>query len=169
MSRKTVYYHDPLHDDFAPTNGRIHLKQINADFPYEHKGPLWNALAFVVYRMVMTPFLFLYCKLVFGLRIENRKALRELPDGYFLYGNHTNTLADAFIPTLLAFPRRANIVTAGRHGLHSVSAQHRADARCRSAGGHDRRHAAVSRRAAPAAGAPSAHYDLPGGAYLAIL
>lgn len=112
MSRKTVYYHDPLHDDFAPTNGRIHLKQINADFPYEHKGPLWNALAFVVYRMVMTPFLFLYCKLVFGLRIENRKALRELPDGYFLYGNHTNTLADAFIPTLLAFPRRANIVTA---------------------------------------------------------
>ena len=59
----------------------------------------------------MTPFLFLYCKLVFGLRIENRKALRALPGGYFLYGNHTNTLADAFIPTLLAFPRRANIIT----------------------------------------------------------
>lgn len=111
MSRKTVYYHDPLHDDFAPTNGRIHPKQIGADFPYEHKGPLWNALAFVVYRMVMTPFLFLYCKLVFGLRIENRRALRALPGGYFLYGNHTNTLADAFIPTLLAFPRRANIIT----------------------------------------------------------
>ena len=64
MSRKTVYYHDPLHDDFAPTNGHIHPKPIGADFPYEHKGPLWNALAFVVYRMVMTPFLFLYCKLV---------------------------------------------------------------------------------------------------------
>jgi len=80
MSRKTVYYHDPLHDDFAPTNGRIRPKQIGADFPYEHKGPLWNALAFVVYRMVMTPFLFLYCKLVFGLRIENRKALRALPE-----------------------------------------------------------------------------------------
>lgn len=111
MSRKTVYYHDPLHDDFAPTNGRIHPKPIGADFPYEHKGPLWNALAFVVYRMVMTPFLFLYCKLVFGLRIENRKALRALPGGYFLYGNHTNTLVDAFIPTLLSFPRRANIIT----------------------------------------------------------
>ncbi len=112
MSRKTVYYHDPLHDDFAPTNGRIHPKQINADFPYEHKGPLWNALAFIVYRLIMTPFLFLYCKLVFGLRIENRRAMRGLPGGCFLYGNHTNTLADAFIPTLLAFPRRASIVTA---------------------------------------------------------
>lgn len=112
MSRKIVYYHDPLHDDFAPTNGRIQRKQINADFPYEHKGPLWNALAFIVYRLTMTPFLFLYCKLVFGLRIENRKALRGLPGGCFLYGNHTNTLADAFIPTLLAFPRRASIVTA---------------------------------------------------------
>ena len=47
----------------------------------------------------------------FITRIENRKALRALPGGYFLYGNHTNTLADAFIPTLLAFPRRANIIT----------------------------------------------------------
>ena len=58
----------------------LSFQQIGADFPYEHKGPLWNALAFVVYRMVMTPFLFLYCKLVFGLRIENRKALRALPE-----------------------------------------------------------------------------------------
>ena len=112
MSRKTIYYHDPLHDDFAPTNGHIRPKPIGADFPYEHPSPVWQALAFVVYRLIMTPFLFLYCKLVFGLRIENRKVLRELPGGYFLYGNHTNTLADAFIPTLLAFPRRANIVTA---------------------------------------------------------
>ena len=72
MSRKTVYYHDPLHDDFAPTNGRIRPKPIGADFPYEHPSPVWQALAFVVYRLVMTPFLFLYCKLVFGLRIENR-------------------------------------------------------------------------------------------------
>lgn len=71
MSRKTVYYHDPLHDDFAPTNGRIRPKPIGADFPYEHSSPVWKALAFIVYRLIMTPFLFLYCKLVFGLRIEN--------------------------------------------------------------------------------------------------
>ena len=36
MSRKTIYYHDPLHDDFAPTNGHIRPKPIGADFPYEH-------------------------------------------------------------------------------------------------------------------------------------
>ena len=41
MSRKTVYYHDPLHDDFAPTNGRIRPKPIGADFPYEHPSPVW--------------------------------------------------------------------------------------------------------------------------------
>ncbi len=169
MSRKTIYYHDPLHDDFAPTNGHIRPKPIGADFPYEHPSPVWQALAFVVYRLIMTPFLFLYCKLVFGLRIENRKVLRELPGGYFLYGNHTNTLADAFIPTLLAFPRRASIVTAAEHRLHSVSAQHRADARGRPAGRHDRRHAAVSGRDPPAARAPPGRHDLPGGAHLAIL
>ena len=93
MSRKTVYYHAPLHDDFAPTNGHIRPQPLGADFPYEHPSPIWQAFAFVVYRLIMTPFLFLYCKLVFGLRIENRKALRGLPGGCFLYGNHTNTLS----------------------------------------------------------------------------
>ena len=63
MSRKIVYYHDPLHDDFAPTNGHIRPKPIGADFPYEHPSPIWQAFAFVVYRLIMTPFLFLYCKL----------------------------------------------------------------------------------------------------------
>ena len=76
MSRKTVYYHDPLHDDFAPTNGRIRPKPIGADFPYEHPSPVWQALAFVVYRLVMTPFLFLYCKLVFGLRIREHRTVQ---------------------------------------------------------------------------------------------
>ena len=55
MSRKTIYYHDPLHDDFAPTNGHIRPKPIGADFPYEHPSPVWQALAFVVYRLIMTP------------------------------------------------------------------------------------------------------------------
>lgn len=92
MSRKTVYYHDPLHDDFAPTNGHIRPKPIGADFPYEHPSPIWQAFAFVVYRLIMTPFLFLYCKLVFGLRIENRKALRDLPGGCFLYGDRKSVV-----------------------------------------------------------------------------
>lgn len=42
MSRKTIYYHDPLHDDFAPTNGHIRPKPIGADFPYEHPSPVWQ-------------------------------------------------------------------------------------------------------------------------------
>ena len=116
MSRKTIYYHDPLHDDFAPTNGHIRPKPIGADFPYEHPSPVWQALAFVVYRLIMTPFLFLYCKLVFGLRIENRKVLRELPGGYFLYGNHTRArrmpssrLRLAFRAAQTSSPRRTPV------------------------------------------------------------
>ena len=52
MSRKTIYYHDPLHDDFAPTNGHIRPKPIGADFPYEHPSPVWQALAFVVLSLI---------------------------------------------------------------------------------------------------------------------
>ena len=49
MSRKTIYYHDPLHDDFAPTNGHIRRSR-SRRLPYEHPSPVWQALAFVVYR-----------------------------------------------------------------------------------------------------------------------
>ena len=41
--KRTVYYTDPLNDDFAHTN--IHAKDVGADFPFIHKSVLWNVLA----------------------------------------------------------------------------------------------------------------------------
>ena len=38
--KRTVYYTDPLNDDFAHTN--IRAKDVGADFPFIHKSVLWN-------------------------------------------------------------------------------------------------------------------------------
>ncbi len=104
-----IEYSNEQEDDFAGiSRERI---RVGADFPYLHRSRLWNVAAFVVYRIIMTPFAFLYCKLRFGLRIVNRKALREVGgQGCFLYSNHTLMAGDAFIPNLVSFPRRTYVV-----------------------------------------------------------
>ncbi|MBQ2178193.1 MAG: hypothetical protein II451_03605, partial [Oscillospiraceae bacterium] len=110
MVKKIIYYEDAVHDDFAGNN--IRAKTVPADFPFAIRNPFWLILEFVLYRLIATPLVWLIGKLGFGLKIKNRKALRGLRGtGYFLYGNHTQGMMDAYTPTLVSFPRHAHIVT----------------------------------------------------------
>lgn len=109
MSKKIVYYRDLLQDDFAG-NG-IQAKPVPADFPFAARNPLWRALEFFLYRLFATPVILLIGKIGFGLKIRNRKALRGLRgQGFFLYGNHTQGMMDAYTPTLAVFPAHAHIL-----------------------------------------------------------
>ena len=106
---KTIYYSDPLHDDFA--GNHIDTQQVGADFPFVHQSRLWNKAAWRVYYIIAIPLVFLICKCYLGLKFENRKAVRKLPKGtgFFLYGNHTRN-QDAFLPSMAAFPRKAYVI-----------------------------------------------------------
>ena len=109
MLKKTIYYKDPLNDDFA--NAAIEPKPLKPGFPFVIKNPLWQIAAFIVYRLIATPLVWLIGKIGFGLRIKNKRALRKLRGtGYYLYGNHTQDMMDAYTPTLIAFPKTAHIV-----------------------------------------------------------
>ncbi len=106
---QVIYYRDEATDDFAGIQRRT--IRIGADFPYFHRNPFWNIAAFVVYRLIMTPFAFLYCKWKFGMKIVNRKALKKTKkQGAFLYSNHTLMAGDAFLPNMVCFPRRTYVV-----------------------------------------------------------
>ena len=106
----TVYYTDENNDDFAATNGKIKTKRIGADYRYIHRDPVWHFFAFILYRIIATPIAFIFCRVKFGLKIKNRRVLKQIKGGYFLYGNHTQYAADAFIPSLLSFPRKMMII-----------------------------------------------------------
>ena len=108
MKRRIVYYSDEQNDDFA--GGEIRRRRIGADFPFVHRSPLWRAAAFVLYYFLALPAVFVINKLWYGMRIRNRRALRGLRDGFFLYGNHTQRFADVTCPSLLAFPKKAYVV-----------------------------------------------------------
>lgn len=109
MAEKTLYYTDPLSDDFAPV--ALEPKPLPHGFPFVIKNPFWRCAAFVFYRIVATPLIWLIAKIGFGLRIKNRRALKKLRGtGYFMYGNHTQDMMDAYSPTLINFPRQTHIV-----------------------------------------------------------
>ncbi|MBQ7715647.1 MAG: 1-acyl-sn-glycerol-3-phosphate acyltransferase [Clostridia bacterium] len=110
MAKKTIYYEDALHDDFARDN--ITAKTVPDDFSFAPRNPFWRILEFILYRVIATPLVWLMTRIGFGLKIKNRKALKKIrKSGYFLYGNHTHGMLDAYDPTLIAFPKRAHIVT----------------------------------------------------------
>ncbi len=75
--KKNIYYSDPLHDDFALTHGRIRKKVIDAEYHYTHRSPVWHFASFVLYRLIVTPLAELLMRTVYGLRIRNRRALRD--------------------------------------------------------------------------------------------
>lgn len=109
MNSRVIYYSDALNDDFAGTN--INTRNIDESYDYTPGSLLWRCAAFIVYRIIATPLVWLICKLTCGLKIKNRSALRKLRgQGFFMYGNHTHGMADAFTPTLAAFPHRAHII-----------------------------------------------------------
>lgn len=109
MAKKTIYYSDLQNDDFAKV--ALEPKSLPDDFPYVIKNPFWRAAEFLTYRIIATPLVWLIGKIGFGLRIKNRKALRKLKKtGYYLYGNHTQNMMDAYTPTLITFPKHAHII-----------------------------------------------------------
>ena len=74
MESKTYYYTDELNDEFSGIK-RDTIK-IDKNFKYIVKNPIWNACAFVLYRMIMTPIAFLYCKIKFHHKIVNKKCMQ---------------------------------------------------------------------------------------------
>ncbi len=105
--RRTIYYHDPLRDDFAGTH--LKARPLGENFPYIHPSRVWRAASGLAWAALL-PAVWLGNHVWFGVRVRNRRAPRGLKTGVFLYGNHTQAFPNATMPTLLAFPRRAYVL-----------------------------------------------------------
>lgn len=108
--QKVIYYEDELNDEFA---GGAPRKTLNIDGNYEYikKNPIWNLCAFFVHRIIMIPVAWIYTKIKFRHKIVNKKCMKETKGcGHFLYGNHTLLGGDAFIPNVVNLPKRTYTV-----------------------------------------------------------
>lgn len=106
---KTYYYSDELNDDFA--NNNIKTMQLPPDYAYFKKNPLRRAWAFFLYHVIALPVVFILQKTVYAEKTVGRKKLKPYrKNGYYIYGNHTRAMGDAYMPALTAFPKKAYII-----------------------------------------------------------
>lgn len=102
--RKVIYYDDELNDEFSVA--QITARKIDSRYQYIHESAFKKFTHFFWYRIVATPIAFLYTKIVFHHKIVGKNAFKQCKDtGYFMYGNHTQDIGDAFIPSMLNFPK----------------------------------------------------------------
>lgn len=108
--KKIIYYTDELNDDFAGVGERRKI-EIDEHYPYIRKNIFYKAAKFIVYRVFVTPFAFLFCKAKFGMKIVGKEKYKPFKkDGSYLYGNHTQIPGDGFIPNVITFPQTTHII-----------------------------------------------------------
>lgn len=107
--RKEIFYEDELNDEFSLA--QITPKKIDENYKYYHTSLFKKFTHFFWYRMVFTPIAFFYNKLKFHHKIVNKRVLKKFKkSGYFMYGNHTQDIGDAFIPNMLNVPKDNYII-----------------------------------------------------------
>lgn len=106
---KTIYYTDELNDEFS--KGGITARTIDDSYDYGGTTKQWKRRHFFWYRIVAVMMARVYMRIVYRHKVIGREKL-PLKDrgGVFLFGNHTNEIPDAFIPTLLTRPRDMYVI-----------------------------------------------------------
>lgn len=113
INREVRFYKNELEDDFA-NNSKIKRIKIDSNYKYIHRNPLWDIIAFFIYRIIILLPAFIYSKIKFSLEIEGKEKIKEYRKnakcGFFIYQNHTQEILDTFLPTFISFPTKAYII-----------------------------------------------------------
>lgn len=98
--KPVIYYTDELNEEFS--SAQITPKVIDGNYSYEHKSIKAKISRLFWYHILAKPIAWLFLKIRYHHKIVNRKVLKEIgKKGFYLFGNHTNDIADALIPTMV--------------------------------------------------------------------
>lgn len=122
---KTIYYEDELNDDFAATQG-IKTKPLPKNYKWIHKSKLWNFFADILYFLIVYPLVKIFNTFIVGLRIKNKKVIKKLKTGCFLYSNHTQHIDPLISATVSGWGHRTYFI-AGNDAFSITGLRHLVD------------------------------------------
>lgn len=80
------------------------------NYVWIREGILWKILYGGMYAAALL-FSYFYCGIYLGVRVKNRSVLKKSrKNGFYLYGNHTQMVGDAFIPAFVCRNKRIYVV-----------------------------------------------------------
>lgn len=105
MQYKTYYYRTEQDEVLKPKaqSGQIKIRK------YTKNTLLFKIRAFFWYRICLLP-VSIFIKLFYGVKFNNRKVLKQIKGGFFVYANHTNCVLDAFMPSLICFSKKPTVI-----------------------------------------------------------
>ncbi len=102
--QKVIYYENELTDEFS--TAQITAKVIDKNYCYCHDTRFKKFTHIFWYRIIFTPIAYFYTKLAFFHKTVGKEKFKEFKrTGYFMYGNHTQDIGDAFIPNMINLPQ----------------------------------------------------------------
>lgn len=105
--KKVIYYHS-LSDTVE--NDNIETPVIDKNYKYMTQNPFVNTWAWIYYRLIIFPFGWFWCKGIKHIKYVGLQNIRKCRTGYFVYGNHTNHLSDAFSPSVITPTRKPYLI-----------------------------------------------------------
>jgi len=82
---------------------------VDTTFPFIRKSLLWKVASFLLYYLIAFPLLTFYIRVINRTKVVNRKSLKRIKGGCFVYGNHTHW-SDAYLPQVIAAPKRTYMI-----------------------------------------------------------
>lgn len=108
-NKRSIVFYDEQNDEFS--TAKIEPKKIDGSYRYERTDGIRIIPHIFWYRCVAVPLAFCYLKFRFRHRVIGREKLKAAEGkGCFIYGNHTQIVADALIPTFVCFPNDASVI-----------------------------------------------------------
>lgn len=103
--KKVIYYEDELNEEFSGTT--ITPRKIDENYKFIHNNILYKISEYLVQNVLSMPFKILYSKIKFNHKFIGKEKFKECKNtGYFVYANHTQNIADTFIPSLGVYRKR---------------------------------------------------------------
>lgn len=106
--KKTVYYYSLTQN---LEGDELAEKPLSEKYSYIKSRFMSRFLSAVLYRCLATPVAFIHSRLFMRDKIIGKAKMKPYKKtGCFIYGNHTQPVADAFMPNIITFPSRCNII-----------------------------------------------------------
>ena len=106
--KKTMFFSDERKEDFAFIARKEKL--VIDNYKYINNNIFYKIAEFFVYRIIMLPIAFLFPLFKHKVKYKNKRVLKKIKTGYFLYGNHTQIPSDAYFPNVISFPRKSFVI-----------------------------------------------------------
>lgn len=103
MAEQKTRYYESFSDDFVTTENQNY--ELKSDYEWIKTDTKSKILSFLTYSLALI-IGSVYCYIFLGLRIKNKKVLKQQKGGCFIFANHTQPFGDVVMPAFCAFPKR---------------------------------------------------------------